>query len=1213
MKLWNAETGGELATLADSMAKEIEFRPDSSQLLLSYDDGTVELWAMANLEEPLSSWESEVKFLRFSRDGANLAAALPTGELQIWTHQDQEPAVLTRESWSRATSVAFLEANGEIAAGFEDGRILVSRQRRFAADDKHAGHTEHVIHLAYSPDGSRLLTVCEDDCLRIFDVAKGERVDLIQMPGIAKAEFDGTGRRIFASIAAPPESGGKQGGVAVFEQAEEGGAFREGERVEFTGPIRDFALTPDGQGLIVLFNTVVLYLSSDLRDEFALERVGASCVAIDPSGAHACFGTRAGLRLWNLADLELVDAKDPTGENVSAIAYTPDGASIVAGYGSGAVKMWSRDGVTLRQTFGPAHRARVTAVAVSAAGQLLATSSADGTVKIWDLAAPEAESYAIEISQQPVSAVDFGPAGTMLAEGGEDQLVRLWELVPIAEKDAWKPDFSGYVQRGWFAMENGLLFSQTTSDHLTKMRRFELQNASEASVWASGPQSFGRRAFGRCLTEHDWAKALAQLPRLPEAEREPVAKAVGVLRKLAAKAELRGPEAWRLREMSQRRTVDLAEAFEAINDLNAESGQSENERLFAIAAFLSEKGFILPGVLDKLDPDAELLAGSADKVAEKLGYTDEERKNYEALQSARQAMFAKIGQAAYEMIINYEIGGRAYYEKVFKSAPMWPGYSSGITIGFGFDLGYYSDEDFARFWQEHLPAEHFERLKTAVGFKTTEPGRDAKVARAKELVESFADIKIPWDVAETVFANSTLPAQYENTLRYLPTLEELPPDCRGSLVSLVLNRGGSFGRSGQRYSEMKAIGDAMASGNFRSIPAQFRSMKRLWTTSGLQKRRDDEADIFEMGLEQLDAPTQLAGNDSADDVTWPEDEDSPFYRHLDYDRAQPDFALTAADLELLIAANRFQPAEHKGDVLFALRGCRLQGGEAKNRAAAVNLTDARPDHRTLQCVAGVLHRPDGLISAFSGSTVPNADYVWRYFETQTSGNILATGCYKYEVAAHSMNRFPGCFRQGEIVAALRSPNDLRYDTKDRWHVGQFFDNITPGFSRPDGFEFISAGSVTLPGSYDRESGEYSGHFGEFRQAAGLKPGTESHGEKFSLVLLTGAEALIASRLRQAHGDIDAAHPEVRQKLARLRHGSEGEDAAMLLEKLELEGDRLEAAAIEALTKLQTEKLDWADGIFSREMDRLLKLGVYQPEEPQSPPPPPAPDPDVPPQ
>ena len=52
-----------------------------------------------------------------------------------------------------------------------------------------------------------------------------------------------------------------------------------------------------------------------------------------------------------------------------------------------------------------------------------------------------------------------------------------------------------------------------------------------------------------------------------------------------------------------------------------------------------------------------------------------------------------ISKKSLEMIIHHEIGGRAYYDKKLQG-PIWAGGESGVTIGFGFDMGYTSEKQF---------------------------------------------------------------------------------------------------------------------------------------------------------------------------------------------------------------------------------------------------------------------------------------------------------------------------------------------------------------------------------------------------------------------------------------------------------------------------------------------------------------------------------------
>lgn len=198
-----------------------------------------------------------------------------------------------------------------------------------------------------------------------------------------------------------------------------------------------------------------------------------------------------------------------------------------------------------------------------------------------------------------------------------------------------------------------------------------------------------------------------------------------------------------------------------------------------------------------------------------------------------------ISRAAYDLIVRFETGGRAYYAKACAS-PHWPGYSSGVTIGFGFDLAYNSADDLHAAWHM-LPLDQRKRLANTIGLK----GDAAKAA-----ARAMRDIVIPWEVAEQVFRATTLPKFVALTRKAFPGSDQLPPDLLGVLVSLAYNRGTSM--SGDSRREMARIRDLVLERHYGMVPAQIRSMKRLWAPGdpeqGLHARREAEADLWEDGL-----------------------------------------------------------------------------------------------------------------------------------------------------------------------------------------------------------------------------------------------------------------------------------------------------------------------------------------------------------------------------
>jgi hypothetical protein len=192
--------------------------------------------------------------------------------------------------------------------------------------------------------------------------------------------------------------------------------------------------------------------------------------------------------------------------------------------------------------------------------------------------------------------------------------------------------------------------------------------------------------------------------------------------------------------------------------------------------------------------------------------------------------------------------------------PEWPGGGSGITLGYGCDIG--ADPLSLSAWKEYLSANDMARLENVKGMT----GNAAKVALA-----SVADITIPTSASEAVFKNYTLPNEIKTTIKGFPGCEKLPPDSFGALVSLVYNRGPSL--SGDRRIEMQAIFDDLGQGRdaWIDIAVQIAAMTRLWegmpTASNLPGRRLAEAALFAVGLRSTGLMRDaIIKGDSGDDV-----------------------------------------------------------------------------------------------------------------------------------------------------------------------------------------------------------------------------------------------------------------------------------------------------------------------------------------------------------
>lgn len=188
-----------------------------------------------------------------------------------------------------------------------------------------------------------------------------------------------------------------------------------------------------------------------------------------------------------------------------------------------------------------------------------------------------------------------------------------------------------------------------------------------------------------------------------------------------------------------------------------------------------------------------------------------------------------------DMILRFEVGSRARYEKEFQK-PVWPGAASGVTVGIGYDLGVTKKPQITADWEVYLFEPELAALLAVQGI--TGPA-------AKQLAQGVSHVAIPLKAAEEVFYTKTLPVFAERTRAAFPGVERLPADAQGMILSLVYNRGTSL--AGERRSEMAEIARLLRSSNpdLEAIARQFESMKRLWPDlKGLRDRRQREADII---------------------------------------------------------------------------------------------------------------------------------------------------------------------------------------------------------------------------------------------------------------------------------------------------------------------------------------------------------------------------------
>lgn len=470
-----------------------------------------------------------------------------------------------------------------------------------------------------------------------------------------------------------------------------------------------------------------------------------------------------------------------------------------------------------------------------------------------------------------------------------------------------------------------------------------------------------------------------------------------------------------------------------------------------------------------------------------------EAGEFETTSLTPEQIVALISEEATKLVIDQEIGDI----KSYKPRPEWPGGKSGVTIGIGYDLGYNTLATFKENWAGRIPEAAIQQLSSAI---------DVKGNAARAIISNYANLQVPLEQAMKVYRLCTMARFGRDAINAFPHCEELPPDCFGALFSLVYNRGSGMkdNKPGDRQ-EMRNIRDLCKDRKFERIPAELRSMKRVWVGQnlrGLITRREAEALLFEAGLKTMmvasAAPAAPAGKGSfestgsfeaaealdprfdgdgrffdyeeagpgtfeaADDfdlVKWPKDEESPDYEHiLAEDRTAlsgKTFNFDKRALELLIRASTFEPLREQNRIIFALRGAELVTALDQPKAearqvdrAALTLRECRPDHRHFRCVIGAYNLETGTLSGFPASTVPCRRAVTTYLEKivagekKASGNMVPTGVYRFKVGWHNVSHEERMV-PGALTEAGNQKCVMRSTNNAMYDIYDTWDNAEP--------------------------------------------------------------------------------------------------------------------------------------------------------------------------
>lgn len=329
---------------------------------------------------------------------------------------------------SPVVHVAFSQNGSQIVSLSQDGTIKLSDANNGKELFLLKGQSGEVSGFALSPDGKRIASSCVDNTIKLLDASSGQEVSSL------KGHTRGVSSLAFSPDSMQIASASRDMTIKIWD-ADNGKELRT-----LASPHKDLVLRvlffPDGNRLATASKDNTIKIWDATSGEVLLTLIGHSeevwGLALSQDGTRLASGSWDGsVKLWDAMSGEELRTLPGHSGWVFSVAFSPDGTQVASAGQDMTVKVWdAASGEELQTLVG--HTNWVTGIAFSPDQGRIVSASYDQTIKFWDLSNHN-DSWTVNAHSSEAMCVAFNSDGTRLATSSRDKTIKLWDAATCKE------------------------------------------------------------------------------------------------------------------------------------------------------------------------------------------------------------------------------------------------------------------------------------------------------------------------------------------------------------------------------------------------------------------------------------------------------------------------------------------------------------------------------------------------------------------------------------------------------------------------------------------------------------------------------------------------------------------------------------------------------------------------------------------------------------